>query len=114
MAKIKEIGETIVALQRAAGILDRETTLGDASTTVLLFNLLEKAEGQLAEARKKETTALNKFQMVEQALKDAIKFAKKDIAEAKKGLAECGEKRAKRHRRSPTSSPNTSLLLILT
>merc|ERR550532_2790469 len=32
--------------------------------------------------------------MVEQALKDEIKFAKKDTAEAKKGLAECGEKKA--------------------
>ena len=38
---------------------------------------------RLAEAGKKETTALNKFQMVEQALKDEIKLAKKDMAEAK-------------------------------
>merc|ERR1719361_2020278 len=67
---------------QSGGIID---TLGD---------LLEKAEGQLAEARKKETTALNKFQMVEQALKDEIKFATKGTAEAKKGLAECGEKKA--------------------
>ena len=35
------------------------------------------------------------FQMVEQALKDEIKFAKKDLAKAKKELEEC---RAKRHR----------------
>ena len=48
----------------------------------------------MAEARKNETIASNKFQMVE-ALKDEIKFAKKDLAEAKKGLEEC---RAKRHR----------------
>merc|ERR1719361_52743 len=67
---------------QSGGIID---TLGD---------LLEKAEGQLAEARKKETTALNKFQMVEQSLKDEIKFATKGTAEAKKGLAECGEKKA--------------------
>merc|ERR1712176_1611271 len=67
---------------QSGGIID---TLGD---------LLEKAEGQLAEARKKETTALNKFQMVEQSLKDEIKFATKETAEANKGLAECGEKKA--------------------
>merc|ERR1719436_1271654 len=67
---------------QSGGIID---TLGD---------LLEKAEGQLAEARKKETTALNKFQMVEQSLKDELKFATKETAEANKGLAECGEKKA--------------------
>ena len=42
----------------------------------------------MAEARKNETIASNKFQMVE-ALKDEIKFAKKDLAEAKMGLEEC-------------------------
>ena len=35
------------------------------------------------------------FQMVEQALKDEIKIAKRDLAEAKKWPEEC---RAKRHR----------------
>merc|ERR1719188_2294855 len=67
---------------KSGGIID---TLGD---------LLEKAEGQLADARKKETNALNAFQMVEQSLKDEIKVAKKGTSEAKKGLAECGEKKA--------------------
>jgi len=59
-----------------------------------LSDLLEKAEGQLEEARKKEGTALNKFQMVEQALKDEIKFANKDTAAAKTSLAEASEKKA--------------------
>ena len=110
VAKTKEPKETVVVLKRATEILERELakasidTLDDlASTTELLHNtafdtlakVTEKAEHELAEARKNETIASNKFQMVEQALKDEIKFAKKDLAEAKKGLEEC---RAKRHR----------------
>jgi len=66
----------------SGGILD---TLGD---------LREKAEGQLDDARKKETTALHNFQMLKQSLEDQLKFAKADTAAAKKGLAEAGEKKS--------------------
>merc|ERR1719201_2886163 len=52
----------------SGGILD---TLGD---------LREKAEGQLDDARKKETTALHNFEMLKQSLDDQLKFAKKDTA----------------------------------
>ena len=113
LARKKELKETVVVLKRATEILEREMakatidTLADlASTTELLHNtaidtlakVMEKAEAEAAEARKNETIASNQFQMVEQALKDKIRFAKKDLAEAKKGLDECGETRAKRHR----------------
>merc|ERR1719181_561007 len=59
-----------------------------------LEDLLEKAEGQLSDARKKETTALHNFEMLKQSLEDSIKFANEDMAEAKKGLAEAGEKKS--------------------
>merc|ERR1719333_96704 len=66
----------------SGGILD---TLGD---------LLEKAKSQLDAARKKETTNLYNFQMLEQSLEDQIKFGNAELAKAKKGLAGSGEKKA--------------------
>merc|ERR1719327_2397792 len=59
-----------------------------------LEDLLDKAEDLLADARKKETTALNSFSLLKQSLEDSIKFATKDDASAKKGLAESSEKKA--------------------
>lgn len=59
-----------------------------------LSDLQEKAQVELDDARKKETAALHSFQMVKQGLEDEIKFANKDMADAKKGLAESKEKKA--------------------
>jgi cell division protein FtsB len=59
-----------------------------------LQGLQDKAEGQLSDARKKETSALHNFEMLKQSLEDAIRFANDDMAESKKGLAEAGEKKA--------------------
>jgi len=59
-----------------------------------LNGLLEKAEGQLDEATKAETTAQNEFDMKKQALTDEIKYANKDMDAAKKSLAESGEIKA--------------------
>merc|ERR1719238_1110659 len=59
-----------------------------------LEGLTDKAEGQLSDARKKETAALHNFEMLKQSLEDSLKFANEDMAEAKKGLAESGEKKA--------------------
>jgi hypothetical protein len=59
-----------------------------------LEGLHEKAEGQLADARKKETTALHNFEMLKQSLTDSIRFANDDMAESKKGLAEASEKKS--------------------
>merc|ERR1719242_39004 len=67
---------------QSGGIID---TLGD---------LLEKAEGQLAELRNKETAALHEFQMLKQSLDDKIKYETKELAEAKTGIAASNEKKA--------------------
>merc|ERR1712032_519145 len=67
---------------QSGGIID---TLGD---------LLEKAEGQLAELRNKETAALHEFEMLKQSLQDKIKYETKELAEAKTGIAASNEKKA--------------------
>jgi len=56
--------------------------------------LLEKAQGQLADARQKETTALHNFEMLKQALEDSLKFADKDMAQAKSANAASSEAKA--------------------
>jgi len=59
-----------------------------------LEDLLEKAEAQLSDAGKKETTNLHNFEMLKQSLEDEIKFATKDMNEANKGIAAAKEKTA--------------------
>jgi chromosome segregation ATPase len=59
-----------------------------------LEDLLEKAQGQLADARKKEKTSIHNFELLKQSLQDKIKFATKEAAAAKTGLAESSEKQA--------------------
>lgn len=59
-----------------------------------LTDLLEKAQSQLADARNKETANVHNFEMMQQGLRDEIKFGNKEMAEAKKGLAASGEKKA--------------------
>merc|ERR1719253_503605 len=59
-----------------------------------LSNLLDKAESQLAAARKEETQAKNNYEMQKQALDDAVRFGNKDMDEAKKSLAASGETKA--------------------
>merc|ERR1719443_1775579 len=59
-----------------------------------LEGLLEKAESQLAEARKTETSSLHNFEMLKQALEDEIKFATKDMGEAKADSAAASEHKA--------------------
>lgn len=59
-----------------------------------LEGLLEKAETQLADARKKETNEQHNFEMLKQSLEDSIKFADGDMVDAKKGLADAAEKKA--------------------
>merc|ERR1719482_723232 len=66
----------------SGGVLD---TLGD---------LQEKAQGQLDDARAKETAALHNFEMLKQSLEDSLKFGNKDSAAAKKDLAASAEKKA--------------------
>jgi predicted RNase H-like nuclease (RuvC/YqgF family) len=59
-----------------------------------LEGLTEKAQGQLDKARKAETSSLQNFQMLKQSLTDEVEFAEKDMAKAKKGMAETQEKKA--------------------
>jgi len=65
---------------------------GDIIST--LEDLKEKAETQLDDLRKKETTAIHNFEMLKQSLEDSIKFATKDMSDAKKDLAGAGVKKA--------------------
>jgi peptidoglycan hydrolase CwlO-like protein len=59
-----------------------------------LEDLLDKAESQLAAARKRETADLHNFQLLKQSLSDEIKFATKDLTEAKQGIAASGESKS--------------------
>jgi len=59
-----------------------------------LEDLLEKAEGQLDKARKAEETSSHNFDMLKQSLTDEIKFANKDMDDAKKGKAAAEEAKA--------------------
>jgi hypothetical protein len=59
-----------------------------------LENLLEKAEQELADARSKETSAQNNYDMLKQSLEDDIRFANKDMDESKKALAASAEAKA--------------------
>jgi len=56
-----------------------------------LSDLLEKAEAELANLRKKEQAEQHNFEMVAQGLTDSIKFANKDSDASKKSLAESEE-----------------------
>merc|ERR1719473_836804 len=47
-------------------------------------DLYDKAEAQLAEARSVEEKAVQAYQMLAQSLKDEIKYASKELDEAKK------------------------------
>jgi len=60
----------------------------------VLSDLLEKAQGQLKDARDKETADLHNFQMLKQSIEDELKYGTKELAEAKKGIASSGQKKA--------------------
>merc|ERR1719293_624373 len=60
----------------------------------VLEDLLDKANTQLSEARKKEEAAMQNFKMLEQSLKDSIKYGNKDLGEAKSSLAKSGEEKS--------------------
>merc|ERR1719210_933567 len=65
---------------------------GDILAT--LQGLFEKAEAQLADLRKTETTNVNNFQMLRQSIEDELTYGKKELVEAKQGLAAATEKKA--------------------
>merc|ERR1719424_442251 len=53
----------------------------------VLNNLLEDAEAQLGESRKKESNSQHNFDMLKLELTDAIKFANKEMDKTKKASA---------------------------
>lgn len=59
-----------------------------------LTDLYEKAQAQLKDARNKETADLHNFQMLKQSIEDELKYGKKEMAEAKAGIASSSEKKA--------------------
>merc|ERR1719491_2260502 len=59
-----------------------------------LQDMTDKAESQLSNLRKKEDADKNNYAMLKQSLEDEIKQAKKEMAEAKKGIAVSSEKKA--------------------
>jgi len=65
---------------------------GDIINT--LDSLKEKAQANLDETRTKESTALHNFEMLKQSLEDDMKFAKKDMEEAKQKRSAAGETKA--------------------
>jgi len=78
-----------------AGAPEAATYEGHSSGIIeTLENLLEEAEGQLSEARKKETSSKNNYEMLKQSLEDDIGNANKDLDAAKKSLAASGETKA--------------------
>jgi hypothetical protein len=60
----------------------------------VMQGLYDKAEDSLAALRQKETANLQAFKMMAASLGDAIKYAKKEMAEAKKDIAENEEKKS--------------------
>jgi hypothetical protein len=59
-----------------------------------LEDILDKAQAQLRDARKTETTAIHNFEMLKQSLDDEVRFATQDMAAAKKSLSESSEKKS--------------------
>jgi len=60
----------------------------------VLNDLLDKANGELEGARAKENSDLQNYEMLKQSLTDQIKFANKEMDEAKKSKAESEESKA--------------------
>jgi DNA repair exonuclease SbcCD ATPase subunit len=60
----------------------------------VLNDLLEKAQGELEAARQKEQADLNNFEMLKGSLTDEIKFANKEMAEAKQSKSGSEEAKA--------------------
>jgi len=78
-----------------AGAPDAAAYEGHSDNVIsTLQDILEKAQDQLSEARKKETASQNNFEMLKQSLEDDIKFSNKEMDETKQSLASSGEAKA--------------------
>mmetsp|Transcript_45171 Transcript_45171/g.98246 ORF Transcript_45171/g.98246 Transcript_45171/m.98246 type:complete len:726 (+) Transcript_45171:36-2213(+) len=83
-ADAAELGAPAAAVYTAhsEGILD------------VLEDLREKAESQLSEARKQETSAKHNYEMLKQSLEDQIEADQKDMGEAKAVMSTAAEAKA--------------------
>merc|ERR1712228_640071 len=52
-----------------------------------LEGLMEKAQSQLSEAQKAETTSINNYELLKQAAEDEVKFSTSSMAEKKQDLS---------------------------
>merc|ERR1719235_2086564 len=87
--------ETAEEEEKALGAPDPAVYEGHSHGIIeTLEGLLEKAEEQLSDARKTETSNLHNYERLKQSLEDEIKFAEEDLAKAKAALAENGEIKA--------------------
>merc|ERR1719240_2598890 len=76
----------------AMGAPDPAAYKGHSSGIIDVMNdMLEKAEQQLADARKAETTSRHNFELLEQSLNDEIKHANIRLNNAKKANAAAEE-----------------------
>merc|ERR1719440_1742437 len=79
----------------APGAPDAEVYKSKSGSIIdVLEDMREKAQGQLAEARKEETTAKHNFEMLKQSLEDQIAADSKELAEAKASKAGAQETKA--------------------
>lgn len=85
----QQSGDEDVGAPDAAVYESHSSSISDA-----LDSLMEKAQEQLADARKAETEALHAYEMKKQGLEDSLKFANKDLDAAKKNTAAASEKKA--------------------
>jgi len=100
-----DVSKLTAFLQSSQGASEDESEPGAPAASVYeghsgdiidtLNGLKDKADEQLDETRKTETTNLHNFQRMKQSLEDEIKFGKQDLAKAKKGLAESAEAKSK-------------------
>merc|ERR1719324_434479 len=98
-------GKRLTALvQSQESSLDSDEELGAPDPAVyksksggiveVLNDLLEKAEGELADARKAESNAQHNYDLLKQELDDSIKFGGRDMDKAKKSKAATAETQA--------------------
>lgn len=66
----------------------------DSGIVKTLERIMQKAQSQLDEAQQTEKTALQNYEILKSSLEDEIMHAKKEMAEAKAGLAASGEEMA--------------------
>lgn len=88
-------GEDGLADAQALGAPDAAAYEGHSGGIVeTLEGLLDKAKEQLDDARKKETNSKHNFEMLEQSLKDEVKFGNQDLQKANKNRASESEAKA--------------------